>query len=356
VAQDLKDLPADACEATFRTFPVADGGPGARLDFLLGSCRYPGLLWKTKEADRIFGPMRRHLLQEGPGGGFGPARFTLMVGDQIYADTLGRLVPLGRADTYGEFQARYHEAFGAPNMRRMLKSAPVYMILDDHEIENDWTQDRLQLPGKHELFNYAIGAYMSYQWSHGPRDFGRLLYYTFTCAGYPFFVLDARTQRYRDDEIGLADNHMLGRPTIDPRHPSQLRRLKAWLTAQQERIGDAPKFVVSSSVFVPNEIRERQDPALPEENRRRREASGAWPAYPETRRGLLEHIVVGGIQNVVFLCGDVHCANVAEMRFSGTPAAERLRAFSVTSSSFYWPFPFADGDPNLYVHDSTAPG
>jgi alkaline phosphatase D len=159
------------------------------------------------------------------------------------------------------------------------------MILDDHEIENNWTQDRLQQPGKHELFNLAIGAYMSYQWSHGPRDFGRLLYYTFTCGGYPFFVLDARTQRYKDDEIGLADNHMLGRPTIDPRHPSQLRRLKAWLTAQQERIGDAPKFVVSSSVFVPNEIRERLDPALPDENRRRREASGAWPAYPETRRG-----------------------------------------------------------------------
>lgn len=354
VAQDLGDLPAEACEATFLTFPADDDGPAERLDFLLGSCRYPGLLWKTKEADRIFGPMRRHV-REGSGGREA-ARFTLMVGDQIYADTLGRLVPLGRADTYAEFQRLYHDAFGAPNMRRLLRSAPVYMILDDHEIENDWTQDRLQLPGKHELFNLAIGAYMSYQWSHGPRDFRRLLYYTFSCAGYPFFVLDTRTQRYRDDEVGLDDNHMLGRPTIDPRHPSQLRRLKAWLTKQQELNGDAPKFVVSSSVFVPNEIKQRLDPTLPDENRRRREASGSWPAYPETRRGLLEHIVAGRIQNVVFLCGDVHCANVAEMRFSGTPAAERLRAFSVTSSSFYWPFPFADGDPNTYVHDSTAPG
>jgi alkaline phosphatase D len=28
----------------------------------------------------------------------------------------------------------------------------------------------------------------------------------------------------------------------------------------------------------------------------------------------------------------------------------------ITSSAFYWPFPFADGDPNSYVHDSRLPG
>lgn len=33
-----------------------------------------------------------------------------------------------------------------------------------------------------------------------------------------------------------------------------------------------------------------------------------------------------------------------------------LRAFSVTSSAFYWPFPFADGAPADYVHDSKGEG
>jgi alkaline phosphatase D len=69
------------------------------------------------------------------------------------------------------------------------------MILDDHEIEDNWTQDRISDAGKHKLFNWAIGAYQSYQWSHGPRTWGRLLYYTFECAGYPVFVVDTRTQR-----------------------------------------------------------------------------------------------------------------------------------------------------------------
>ena len=54
------------------------------------------------------------------------------------------------------------------------------------------------------LFNIAIGAYMSYQWSHGPRTWDEMLYYQFECGGYPFFVLDTRTQRFKDDQDGLA--------------------------------------------------------------------------------------------------------------------------------------------------------
>jgi alkaline phosphatase D len=210
---------------------------------------------------------------------------------------------------------------------------------------------------------------MSYQWSHGPRTWGRLLYYDFECAGYPVFVLDQRTQRYKDDQIGLLDNHMLGRPSLDTvNHPAQLDCLKNWLTRQQHDIGDAPKLIVSPSVFAPNPIDERVAPAPGDEvpsiknpgdeiyfdNARRREESDSWPAYPRTRRELLKHIVDNGVQNVVFLGGDIHCSCVAEITFDGD-AAKDLKAFSITSSAFYWPFPFADGDPNGYVHDSRAP-
>jgi alkaline phosphatase D len=59
---------------------------------------------------------------------------------------------------------------------------------------------------------------------------------------------------------------------------------------------------------------------------------------------------------VAFLSGDIHCSNVAEMSFGETAAAKKLKAFSTTSSAFYWPFPFADGEPSHYVHDSTDRG
>jgi alkaline phosphatase D len=353
----------DECEATFRTFSDPNTVVG-KMSFLLGSCRYPGLLWKIKEADRIFAPMQRHFA---PDNSFGePARFTMMCGDQIYADMLNRLVPVLRADTFEEFQERYHTAYGAQNLRRLLRTSTTYMIIDDHEIEDNWTQDRINDAGKHQLFNIAIGAYQSYQWSHGPHTWGRLLYYKFECGGYPSFVLDTRTQRYKDDLPGLHDNHMLGRPSLDPvNHPGQLQRLLDWLAEQQAARGNVPKFIVTSSVFVPNDMTERNAPAPGEQedpndpvfhlNVKRRDDSDSWPAFPETRLSLLRHIVKNKIQNVVFLAGDIHCSNAAVIEFEGSDGKD-LKALSVTSSAFYWPFPFADGDPNNYVHNSKLPG
>ncbi len=349
-------------EAEFTTLPAppASGLPASvPLAFLFGSCRYPGLLWKRKEADRIFGPMRKEACADGTGRP--PAQFTLMVGDQIYADMFNRHVPIGLADTYEEFQERYHTAFGSRNMRDFLCRVPTYMILDDHEIEDNWTQDRLHRSHKsRQLFNLAIGAYMSYQWSHGPRfadsyvhglpdgespHLRRMealhLYYDFAAAGYPFFVIDTRTQRYKQ-EHGLADNHLLGKPSLDPSEPSQLDRLCAWLKHMQEQRGNTPKFIVSSSVFLPNGVDEREG--------RAQDASDAWPAFPHTRRVLLRAMVENQVQNVIFLSGDIHCSCVARLEFEGAGAG--LTAYSIVSSAFYWPFAFADGDPAGYVHDS----
>jgi alkaline phosphatase D len=344
-------------EATFTT-QTAPGQAASPLSFLLGSCRYPGLLWKRKEADRIFRPMlQQHEAR--------PVNLSLMAGDQVYADMFNRMVPIGLADTYEEFQERYHIAFGSRNMRKLLSRVPTYMILDDHEIEDNWSQDRLhQSNSKRILFNLAIGAYMSYQWSHGPRftdsyvndpaygapaSLKRMrtlnLFYDFVCAGYPFFVLDTRTQRFLADLPGLADNHLLGRPSLDPNEPSQLDRVCAWLMHMQQTRGNVPKFIVTSSVFLPNGV----DTLLSDEHK---EKDDSWPCFPNTRRRILQTMVDGNVQNVIFLSGDIHCSSVAQLEFSGPAAA--LKAYSIVSSAFYWPFAFADGDPAGYVHDSRA--
>lgn len=351
--EDLRKLgrenPKDT-QAIFRTFPDSAKTQG-QLGFVLGSCRYPGLLWKAKRADRIFGPMLTEV-QGQADHRRGPCSLALMVGDQIYADKFNRLIPIDLADTFEEFQDRYREAFGSPHMRELLRRTPTYMILDDHEIEDNWAQDRIRDAAKRRLFNLAIGAYMSYQWSHSPRNWGRRLYYKFDCGGYPFFVLDTRTQRYLDDVADdLGDNHLLGRPALGGDEPNQLSRLLDWLKQQQATRKNIPKFIVSSSVFVPNPMSARV-----RANIKKLEGSDSWPAFPTTRRALLDCIVENRIQNVVFLSGDIHCSNVAAMRFSGSPDAEKLRAFSVTSSALYWPFPFADGDPSDYVHNSREAG
>ena len=358
----LSNTPEAYVEAEFKTFRdlPADGKPTSGIRFLLGSCRYPGLLWKRKESDRIFGSMLKGHRNE--------VDFSLMVGDQIYADMFSPRIPVGLADTYKEFQERYRTAFGSKNMRELLRQIPSYMTLDDHEIEDNWTQDRIKKRGKRVLFNLAIDAYMSYQWSHGPRSCNNsyfpsdkinlsemdeclhnpqtaLLYYDFLCAGYPFFVLDTRTQRYQDDASGLQDNHLLGRPSQHPTEPGQLDRLCHWLRYQQEKRGNTPKFIVSSSVFVPNTVKSTR------KGHKNQEASDSWPAFPNTRRTILDCIVENKVENVIFLSGDVHCSNVAQMTFSEGPE-NGLTAYCITSSAFYWPFPFADGNPADYVHDS----
>lgn len=355
---DLMALRDSRSVASFRTFAPASNEPGD-LSFILGSCRYPGVLGKIKAADEIFGPLKKEADGDGAAGPARPTDFVLMVGDQIYADLLNRFIPIGLADTFEEFQERYLEAFGSRNMRRLLRNVPTYMVLDDHEIEDNWTQDRIGTQEKRRLFNFAIGAYMSYQWSHSPRTFQQRLYYFFECNGYPFFVLDTRTQRYMEDvRDNLSDNHLLGRPTIGGEEPSQLDRLLTWLVKQQQKRGNAPKFVVTASVFAPNPMGARTgrgDGNTSDETKAKwKEKSDSWPAFPETRRAILKCIIKNNIQNVVFLSGDIHCSNVAEMTFAGSDKAREIKAFSVTSSAFYWPFFFADGEPSNYVHDSKA--
>ncbi len=354
-AEDLKRLSDENSSATFKTFPKDTGD---KVSFIVGSCRYPGLLWKAKEADRIFGPILSHLKKNDDDP---TPNFTLMVGDQIYADMLNRYIPLGLANTFEEFQDRYHKAFGSTNMRKLLRSIPNYMILDDHEIEDNWHQDRLYKNSKaRQIFNLAISAYQSYQWVHSPRNHGKRLYYDFTCNGFPFFVIDTRTQRYMDDiEEDLRDNHLLGRPWVHDEEPSQLKTLTNWLEEKRKPNLDIPKFIVSSSVFVPNPMfaREGRTSKLsPEKAARLKQKSDSWPAFPETRKAILKSIVENQIQNVIFVSGDVHCSHVAKMIFTGPNGEKDFHTYSITSSAFYWPYFFADGDPGEFVHNSKAPG
>jgi alkaline phosphatase D len=348
----LKELPNETSRAKFRT--LADG-KGEKVSFLLGSCRYPGILWKAKDSDKIFHAVLAEAKKTVKGL---TPKMVLMVGDQIYADMMNRNIPLGLADTYEEFQDRYLTAFGSRNMRKLLQRIPTYMVLDDHEIEDNWSQDRL-FKNSHarKVFNLAIGAYMSYQWSHSPRSHGKRLFYNFQSEGFPFFVLDTRTQRYIDDiEDNLDDNHLLGRPSAHTEESSQLQILLNWLKKQPRNV---PKFIVSSSVFAPNPMfarEERMKDLSLEKQAQLKQKTDSWPAFPSTKRELLKFIVDNKIQNVVFVSGDVHCSSVAELFFSQKNKALPIKAFSITSSAFYWPFPFADGDPSDFVHNSKKEG
>lgn len=340
--------------AVFRTFPALNSTPAQSLTFLLGSCHHP-------LSDSIFVPMDQQVCDAGDAD---RPRFVLMVGDQIYADECGWFsgwLPdwfpdwlhfCERAETYEEFQERYRTAFGSRYMRQLLRHVPTYMILDDHEIEDNWSPEH----GKGDLFDNAIEAYENYQWSHGPctfnddKDDDKKFYYTFDAAGYPFFVLDTRTKRAKKKK-DITKNDMLGK--------RQRKCLLDWLKKMQKERGNVPKFIVTSNVFVPNEKKERTD--LLDNADDSLSKSDSWPAFPTTREAILNCIVNKAIQNVVFLSGDIHCSNVAKIKFTGSnkkPLMDQnnkpLKAFSITSSPFY-SF-ISDGNDEAYVRNSVKQG
>lgn len=306
------------------------------LVFFAGSCHYP----KRREvSDLIFGTLHRHV-QHVLQTCTDVSPFVLMMGDQVYADALTRFVPVGLADTAREFRKLYQKKYAGRHMQRLLASVPTYMCMDDHEIEDGWSRDRLTgdeasvalqtdglaLPWRwsnpRALFNTAIQAYTTYQASFGPCGFmPPRLWYTFENGAYPFFVLDTRTKRSYKHHV-LLDT-------------AQLDALKAWVCKYDANI---PKFIVASSVIAPGKVHDR--------------TKHGWHAFERTRDALLEHFARHHVRNVVFVQGDLHCslACTMEMRYHNN---NRTAVYhSIVSSPLYWPYPMADGDLEDLVCDS----
>jgi alkaline phosphatase D len=300
IGQDLPGPIALAPDAVGARFFTAD--PAAeQLRFVFGSCRY--LYWDNfihsdaAKGDKAFRSIRDIHSRK-------PLDFLLMVGDQIYADPLN---VLHQSRKLSEFYDIYRKTFEQPQFRALLGELPSYMILDDHEIQDNWSKD-MTYEGMGGFFETAMIAYQSYQHLRNP-DTGRGRYwYTFSRGVFPFFVMDTRTQRIRKPE-GMQEKTMLGR--------EQLNDFLHWLHDSRR----APtKFVVSSVPLVPDT----------------KKGTDKWAEYAAERSTILEFLRLEKIRNVVFLSGDVHNTSFARMRCHQDPG---FRLTSLVSSPFYWPYP-----------------
>lgn len=317
---DVPDAELDWSEAsggTFRTGPRSGAGG---CSFVFGSCRYLlrifggsvfGMSLFDGRGDKTFRSILRQIDGD-PDKGLPPRAtdFLLMVGDQIYADDLRFVSPDRTAADYFE---RYQKVFSQEHIRTLMRRLPTYMILDDHEIQDNWSMDRLPRDG--DLYAAAMQAYQSYQMVHGPAfdpavGTPNKLWYTFNHGGADFFVLDTRTERFSS----FTPPQIIG--------ANQMRQLKAWLLGNPERV----KFVVTSVLMFPDTRIRNGD---------------AWAGFEAQRREILDFIRDNDIQHVVFLSGDVHCSMAAQLRCSTHP---RFRVTSVVSSSLYWPYPQGRAD------------
>jgi alkaline phosphatase D len=263
--------------------------------YIVGSCRYlrmtAGIPSAPHLGDRIFASIA-HLAQRAEP----PISATLMTGDQIYVDDLNVIAP---DREYKEILSKYRIAFSQPNISKLMSGTPTYMILDDHEIEDNWPANKSKTDDY--LYKNAIAAYELYQASHSPAhelladgQISRKLeqyWYQFANGDIEWFVTDSRTRR----NLSVDDRRILDE--------EQEQALCKWLIHSPARV----KFVVTSVMFYPD---------------RKTLGDDAWKAFPEQRLRLLETIRTHRIKNVILVSGDVHGSLTSRLTHSKDPDFE----------------------------------
>ncbi|MDP5216968.1 alkaline phosphatase D family protein [Ruegeria sp. 2205SS24-7] len=234
--------------------------------------------------------------------------FVIHAGDQIYYDFPSTDLTPSR----DEYRLAYREAwFEDKPLKHFLTQWPNYMILDDHEIVDEFPDISEEIKSKVKPRTYleAAGiAYQEYVHSRHPPSVNKTptsnnlpgpFNYSFCRGKARFFVLDTRTRR----KIGKNTWHMID--------GGQMRSLLSWMREFKSDL----KFVVSSVPFVANVKGGKQD------DDSRRSWYGAYSndkwsgeKFEQQREEIIEFIARERIERLVFLTGDMHCCYHATMR------------------------------------------
>src|SRR6266496_555959 len=309
----------------------------SEITFAVASCQYPSGLLEGKVACASYERLRDRL----DGSDAGRPQCLLLVGDQIYVDgTAGLFDPTAGFDRFVRPYEIFHRLEPVRDITRRL---PTYMLLDDHEIVDNWEPgiddvrpDPIMLEGRR--------SYLKFERAAGPKpqrpigDSTDPMWYRHAVNGFPFFMADTRTER-RTRSV-----HDIERARIMSR--AQFTMLLNWLQQQDPR---RPKFVASPAMLLPRHLRSIQHGAPVSALR-----ADGWEGYPVSLYRLLAWIGANEIRNVVFVSGDEHLACVA--RVTITPQTGRpVIVHSVHSSPLFAPFPFANSVPeDLVAKESFA--
>lgn len=310
------------------------GTPDASFAFAFGSCQYA-----TGLVDANVGQASLHRLAKVIDTPDGRVDFALFIGDQIYADATAGLIDPTRRDEL--FDQPNDNAMRASGMRAVMRRVPTRMLLDDHELKDNWEplppEVMWNRPDAKKRNRQALDrgarAWAKFQrmWPLKARTDSRGVGdLEFIAGGLPFRFADTRTGRSaRGSTTRPEDRKILNK--------YQWFSLQQWLLARKDEV----KFIVTPSILLP---------------RRRRTAAGesggdhsdAWDAFPASMDELFSFLVEEQITNTVFLSGDEHHSMIAEVILASRtdPGKPPVKIVSVHSSGLYAPYPFANGHPN----------
>jgi len=288
---DPKLAPPRSAFRPFSTFPTPRQAKSFRFAF--GSCflpckENPGLTFKHINENQ------------------NDLAFMLMLGDQIYADEV-ETNGLGHAPAnINDYRKVYKTVWSNPYHRELLARTPSFMILDDHEVDNDWRwNDRaLKVPGTSWLTRFTrllsgrpkgeqhlsltrtlagLMANWEHQAMHSPMQMppNGPLAYEFEFGAAAFFVLDTRTQRFLNKD----ERQLLG--------DKQWRMLESWLKRVKKTY--PVKFIVSSISILSDMVGDL--------------TADRWAGFDAERERLFALLAQEEIEGIHFLVGDLHSAH-----------------------------------------------
>ena len=352
----FKAAGAESAVGRTRTAPAADA-PDPRLRFAFASCQ---------QYEQGYYGAHRHIAADAPD-------LVAFLGDYIYESNWGkdRVRSHGASEPYtlDQYRDRYALYRSDPDLQAAHAACPWIVTWDDHEVDNDYADDRSEDGMEREPFlARRAAAYRAY-YEHMPLparmrpngpdmrlhthlDWGRLA---------RFHVLD--TRQYRSWQACPRPRRRGGSNTVDI---EQCRRLpvpgRSMLGRAQERWLDQ-SFAESRAAWnvIAQTTTMAQFDQLPGPGRRA--WTDGWDGYPAARRRLLGSLVEKRARNPVVLGGDVHSFNVCQLKADfDDPAspvvASEFVGTSVTSQAWAQERlnQFLPDNPHLLLADSRFRG
>ena len=242
------------------------------------------------------------------------------LGDYIYEKSWGsrhvRQHGVGIPTTLAEFRNRYALYKSDADLQAAHAAFPWLSIWDDHEVADDYANDRAYTTRDPELFlKIRAAAYQAY-YEHMPlppsaRPIGPdATIYEHYRFGDMLDMLLLDDRQYRSAPACVHG----GRPTWVPDCPERTEEARAMLGRPQERwfdarLGDGKgRWTIVAQQTLMAEAR-------------RRDAEGddrywmdGWDGYPNARRRLLDSIVTHKVRNPVVIGGDRHAYFAADLK------------------------------------------
>ncbi len=339
----------------FRTAPAFDAAH-ERLRFALASCQH---------YEQGYFTAYRHMARE-------DLDLVVHVGDYIYESSFGSNRVRSHASpeplTLDGYRNRHALYKTDADLQAAHAAFPWLMTWDDHEVSNDYANDRSQRDDPPDAFlPRRAAAYQAY-YEHmplpararprgadaqlyGQTPFGQLA---------NFYVLDDR--QYRSHQVCARPGRGGSAVVKTTDCPQRLSPELSLLGAEQERwlhrALDKPSpgwNIIAQQTLMAQGARSAGDDAA--------FWTDGWDGYPKARERLLAHIAARDVKNTLVIGGDVHASIVADLKVNFDDAQSPVVAAEFVGTSISTQGPnlklsaaALSNNPHLKFHNGTQRG